>query len=57
MLLSISIAIAIASLFPMQAEIFGIPVFPWMFNMTAISFAFVMLILCQYGVYQYAKWF
>ena len=47
--------IANVSIF-VQAEIFGVPIFPWMANMVAISFAFVMLLLCQDGVYQYAKW-
>lgn len=40
----------------MRAEIFGVPVYPWMVYLTTVSFAFVLLLLCQTGDYWYTEW-
>ncbi|XP_065917761.1 uncharacterized protein [Dysidea avara] len=40
----------------MRAEIFGIPVYPWMAYLCAVAFSFTLLLLCQTGDYDYAEW-
>lgn len=47
-----SVAMVI-SLHSMQATMFGIPIYPWMMYAVLVAFTFTMLILFQFGVYNF----
>lgn len=40
----------------LRAKMLGIPVYPWMTYLAAVSFTFTLLILWQTGTYWYSEW-